>query len=37
MSYTLVRSNVWSHATRHSPKEWMGGDAMNACLSRPTE
>ena len=37
MSHTQVCSNVWSRATRHSLEEWMGSDAMDAVLSRPTE
>ena len=37
MSHTPMCSNVWSRATRHSLKEWMGSDAMNAFLWRPTE
>ena len=32
-----VCSNVWSRATRHSLKEWVGSDALNAFLSRPTD
>ncbi len=32
-----VCGNVWSRATRHSLEEWMGSDAMDAVLSRPTE
>jgi hypothetical protein len=37
MSHTQVYGNVWSRATRHSLEEWMGSDAMDAVLSRPTE
>ena len=37
MSHIPVCSNVWSRATRHSLEEWMGSDAMDAVLSRPTE